>query len=44
MTKELRYEDDVPGILYAGQARYARYPSRNRFFRGARSTSMTSGS
>ena len=43
-NKELRYEDDVPGILYAGQTRYARHPSRNRFFRGARSTSMASRS
>lgn len=33
-TKDLG-EDDVPGILFTGQTRYAKHPSRNRFFRSS---------
>ena len=41
-TKDLGYDDEVPGILFAGQTRYAKHPSRNRFFRGSRGFSTPS--
>ena len=35
-NKALGYGDDIPGILFAGQTRYGKHPSSNRFFRSSR--------